>query len=274
MDQTASSEAPRRPFSRRQLLATALATPVALAAGQRWAMAQSPAITVYRGPTDRALVALTFDAGADRGYCASILDTLAGSGVRASFGVTGQWAESNGDLVQRVVAEGHQLFNHTYTHRSFTGLTPGGPGLSSAERLTELETTEQVFINLTGVDGRPYFRPPFGDFNSSVLTDLGRGGFTHNLMWSLDVNGWRGISQDQIVSRVLTNHGNGFIYLLHVGGQSQEGPALPRIISGLRSRGYGFATVSELLGGTAPPPPSATDQLVAALVRILRQILG
>lgn len=205
MDQTASSEAPRRPFSRRQLLATALATPVALAAGQRWAMAQSPAITVYRGPMDPALVALTFDAGADRGYCASILDTLAGSGVRASFGVTGQWAESNGDLVQRVVAEGHQLFNHTYTHRSFTGLTPGGPGLRSAERISELETTEQVFINLTGVGGRPYFRPPFGDFNASVLTDLGRVGFTHNLMWSLDVNGWRGISQDQIVSRVLTN---------------------------------------------------------------------
>ncbi len=274
MARTTSGPAPRRMLSRRQLLGGAAATAAALATGQRWVSVQESAITVSRGPTDRPVVALTFDAGADRGYCASILDTLAASGVRGSFGITGLWAESNGDKVQRVVAEGHQLFNHTYTHRSFTGARSCGPGLSSAERISELESTEQVFINLIGVGGRPYFRPPFGDFNSSVLTDLGRAGFTHNLMWSLDVNGWRRISQDQTVSRVLNNHGNGFIYLLHVGSQSQQGPALSRIISGLRSHGYGFATVSVLLGGAVPPPPSTVDQLVSAPVRILRQILG
>lgn len=254
MDGASTGLARGRILSRRRLLAGAMAAALAT----RWRPASTqgaPAVTVSRGPTDRPLVALTFDAGADRGYCASILDTLATSGVRASFGITGQWAEANGDLVRRVVNEGHQLFNHTWSHRSFTGRTPGTAPLSSAQRLQELEATEQMFITLTGVGGRPIFRPPFGDFDTSVLADLGRARFTHNLMWTLDVNGWRGISRDQIVARVASNHGNGFIYLLHVGAQSQEGPALPRIIDALRSRGYGFATVSELLAETANPPP-------------------
>lgn len=258
--------------SRRHLLTATGATALALGSGRRWAAAQSPAVTITRGPTSRAVVALTFDAGADRGYCASILDTLGATGVRASFGVTGQWAQANGDLMRRVVNEGHQLFNHTFSHRSFTGASTGGGSLSSAQRLEELEATERAFIDQTGVGGRPYFRPPYGDYNASVLADLGRAGFTTNLMWSLDVLGWRGTSQDQIVSRVLNNHGNGYIYLLHVGGQSQEGPALPRIISGLQSRGYGFATVSELLAASVPPP-STVDQLIQVLLRILREIL-
>ena len=68
-------------------------------------------------------MALTFDAGADRGHAEQILDTLANYGVVASFGLTGHWAKENPDLVERMVAEGHMLFNHTYSHRSFTGFS-------------------------------------------------------------------------------------------------------------------------------------------------------
>ncbi|HEY2593413.1 MAG TPA: polysaccharide deacetylase family protein, partial [Chloroflexota bacterium] len=73
------------------------------------------------GPS--GVVALTFDAGADRGYAEAILDTLKTEGVPASFGMTGQWAQANPDLVQRMVAEGHRLINHTWEHRSWTGLS-------------------------------------------------------------------------------------------------------------------------------------------------------
>lgn len=68
-------------------------------------------------------VALTFDAGADRGYAEAILDTLDEYGIKASFGITGHWAEENPDLVARMVEDGHMVFNHTWTHRSFTGFS-------------------------------------------------------------------------------------------------------------------------------------------------------
>jgi peptidoglycan/xylan/chitin deacetylase (PgdA/CDA1 family) len=236
-----------RTLSRRRFVAGASATGFAVAHGRRLAQAQSSAISITRGPTGQPVVALTFDSGGDRGYAGSILDTLANAGIRASFGITGQWAESNGSLVQRIAAEGHVLINHSYSHPSFTGL-------SSAARKTEVESTERVLTSLTGRGGRPYFRPPYGNYDSSVLADLGAAGFTHNVLWSLDALGWKGLTQDQIVNRVLGNHGNGYIYLMHVFSQSQEGPALPRIISGLRSLGYGFATIPQMLAGSAPPP--------------------
>jgi len=62
-------------------------------------------VIVDHGPAGCNAVALTFDAGADRGYAEPILDTLGKQGVPASFGMTGQWAEKNPDLVRRMVAE-------------------------------------------------------------------------------------------------------------------------------------------------------------------------
>jgi len=259
-------EAGRHVASRRQVLGGLGATVVAGVWGQRWASAQEtppevppeslpqPAVSIFRGPTTKSLVSLTWDCGADRGYAPVILDTLASTDIKASFGVTGLWARASSDLLERIVNEGHHLFNHTFDHRSFTGTSSTTAPLTSEERAQELESAEAVFSEVAGAQGRPYFRPPYGDFDDGVLVDLGANGFTHNLMWTLDCNGWRGLTQDQIVARVLANHGNGYIYLLHVGAGSLEGPALPRIISGLRGKGYAFATIPDLLAGTEPAP--------------------
>ena len=78
--------------------------------------------TIIDGGTNGRLeVALTFDAGADTGYAAEILDLLRDEGIEATFGMTGVWAQANPELVQRMVAEGHQLMNHTWDHSSLTG---------------------------------------------------------------------------------------------------------------------------------------------------------
>src|SRR5207237_10935132 len=83
--------------------------------------AATPMPQASTGPS----VALTFDAGADRGYAEDILDVLLETRVLASFGVTGNWAKANPDLVRRMVAHGHLVFNHTLDHRSFTGVSDG-----------------------------------------------------------------------------------------------------------------------------------------------------
>ena len=128
--------------------------------------AQDRAVTIHEFDTDEPVLALTFDAGSDRGYAPMILDVLAEEGIRATFGMTGAWAEANPDLILRIVNEGHQLINHTWTHRSFTGRsTPGTAPLTTAERLEELTRTENVIREIAGVEMRPYFRPPYGDYD-------------------------------------------------------------------------------------------------------------
>lgn len=149
-------------------------------------VAASAAASITRGLTGQKLVSLTFDAGADRGYAGSILDTLAARGVRASFGMTGGWAGANGDLIQRIWREGHHLINHTRTHRSFTGFSTGAAALTPAERLDELETTEASLKALTGSGAKPWFRPPYGDQDAGVLRDIAADGFRYNVMWTVD----------------------------------------------------------------------------------------
>ena len=197
--------------------------------------------TIRKFDTEEKVYALTFDAGADRGYAARILDTLKANGVRASFGMTGVWAQANPDLIQRIVNEGHLLINHSWNHPSFNTLT-------SAQRADELKRTENLIREQTGVDMRPWFRPPYGEYNDSVLNDLAANGYTINVMWSTDSLGWQGLSPAQITQRVVDGATPGGIGLFHVGAQSQDAAALQGIIDRLHERGYRFETVEEMAG--------------------------
>ena len=204
---------------------------------------------VFRGPTNRRFIALTFDAGADVGYTALILDTLRAKGVHASFGMTGAWAEAHPDLVRRMAAEGHDFINHTYDHDSFTGVSTGRRALPFEERTRQIERTEAIVTALTGKSMRPYFRPPYGDYDSGVNADLARLGFTQNVLWTIDSTGWRGVPAGTIVDRCLSNAAPGAIIVFHVGSQSLDGPALAPIVDGLRQQGYALGTIRDLIEG-------------------------
>lgn len=205
-------------------------------------------ITIRRADTSEKIVALTFDAGSDRGYAAEILDTLQDEGVRATFGMTGAWAEQHPELVRRMVNEGHQIINHTYDHASWTGFSTGAPPLSSAERAAELEKTEAVVEQIAGYDMRPYFRPPYGDYDESSLADLLANGYTVNVMWTVDSLGWNGLSASEIMRRIVDGTVPGAIHLFHVGAASADAEALPGIIAQLRGGGYRFVTVEQMVG--------------------------
>src|SRR5207302_4835557 len=108
-------------------------------------------------------VALTFDAGADRGYAEDILNILQDEHIVAGFGLTGQWARANPDLVRRMAADGHLVFNHTLDHRSFTGVSDQLGGLSPARRRGELDDADAIIAPLIGHSTRPLYRLPYGD---------------------------------------------------------------------------------------------------------------
>jgi peptidoglycan/xylan/chitin deacetylase (PgdA/CDA1 family) len=207
----------------------------------------APALVVRRGSPDRAVVALTFDAGSDTGYAAEILDALAANEVIATFGITGRWAEANPDLVRRMVAEGHQLVNHTYDHPSFTGWSTGTAPLTRAERIEQLDRADAAIRAAAGVTAAPWFRPPYGDEDESVRVDVGSAGYAYELLWTVDSLGWKGDPPDDVARRCLDGAVPGAIYLLHVGAASSDHLALQPIIDGLRARGYGFTTASGLV---------------------------
>lgn len=202
---------------------------------------------IRKGNADRNMVAFSFDAGSDAGYAAQILDTLLASGVHASFGMTGKWAEQNPDLLRRIVNEGHELINHTYSHASFTGESTGKAPLTQAERWDELDRTEGAVRQIAGGTTKPYFRPPYGDYDDSVNVDVGARGYAYNVMWTVDSRGWTGLPAADITQRCVDMAEAGAIYVFHVGGASQDGPALQAIIDGLRAAGYEIGSVSGVL---------------------------
>jgi peptidoglycan-N-acetylglucosamine deacetylase len=193
-----------------------------------------------------AVVALTFDAGADRGYAEDILDLLRADHVPASFSVTGNWATQNPDLVRRMAADRHLIVNHSLDHQSFTGASDRRGGLSGAGRRAELDNADVVIAPLIGHSTRPWYRLPYGDDDARMTTDLLPAGYTRKVGWTVDTLGWRGASASDIVERSLRLAAPGAIYVLHVGRASQDGPALARIVTGLRERGFGFVTIEAL----------------------------
>ncbi|MGV3758815.1 MAG: polysaccharide deacetylase family protein [Actinomycetota bacterium] len=207
------------------------------------------ATVTRQGPTSRPVVALTFDAGSDLGYASAILDTLAANGIRASFGLTGDWTVEHPEVVARMAREGHQLVNHTWSHPSFTGYSTGTAPLPTAERIAELTRAEAAIVDASGVAAEPWFRPPYGDYDQSVLVDVGSIGYRFVAMWTIDSLGWNGLSASEITTRCLDGAEPGAIYLFHVGSASADHAALQAIIDGLRARGYGFATLAGLVDG-------------------------
>jgi peptidoglycan/xylan/chitin deacetylase (PgdA/CDA1 family) len=193
-------------------------------------------------------MALTFDAGADRGYAARILSILERNHVRASFGMTGRWAEANKDLVRRMVRDGDVLMNHTFDHRSFTGYSSNSAPLTTAQRTWEITSTEKTIRRLTGKSTKPYFRPPYGDYDAATLTLARSLGYRYAVMWTIDTLGWNHASTAQILSRCLTGARPGAIVMMHVGIQSLDALALQNVISGLKQRGYRLVTVDQVAG--------------------------
>jgi peptidoglycan/xylan/chitin deacetylase (PgdA/CDA1 family) len=206
-----------------------------------------PAIAIYHGDPNEPNVALTFDAGSDVGYAVEILDLLRANGITATFGMTGLWAEKHPELVARMADEGHVLMNHTYDHTSFTGHTTNEAPLTRAERIDQLARAEAAVLAASGRSTRPWFRPPYGDQDASVLADVGSVGYPYMVMWSVDSLGWKGIPAAQVTQRCLDAAEPGAIVLMHVGAASTDFEALQDIIDGVRARGLGFATVAELL---------------------------
>lgn len=197
---------------------------------------------VARGDPDSRKIALTFDAGADSAPASDILDTLAKHEVHATFFLTGKWIERNPELTRRIAAEGHEIGNHTYSHRCLTEL-------SAEDIANEAEKTEQLALKLTDRTTKPLLRVPMGSRDDRVLQILKDLGY-RSVYW--DIDSWDAISRKRMTSakieeRVLGMIRNGSIVLMHCGSRPTA-DALDSMLQKLIAQGYEQVTVGELLG--------------------------
>jgi peptidoglycan-N-acetylglucosamine deacetylase len=192
-------------------------------------------------PGDEHIVSITFDDGPNPRATTRILDVLRREKVAATFFVLGRHAERWPELVRRASLEGHQIGNHGYFHRKLHRRSPA----YVRDDLTR--GTEQI-VRASGV--RPvHFRAPHG-FRSPWVTPIAASLGQRTVGWSLGVWDSARPGAEVIAERAIKGMHAGSILLLHDGDgydadgdRMQTAEALPRIIEGLRGRGFRFTTL-------------------------------
>jgi peptidoglycan/xylan/chitin deacetylase (PgdA/CDA1 family) len=206
------------------------------------------AVVVTQPDTGRQEVALTFDAGDGPGHTQEILDLLDRYGVVATFGVTGEWATANPELLREIVSRGHQVINHSYSHGSFTGHSSGGAALTPGQIKSEVLDTEQAIWEYGDhYEVRGFFRFPYGDYDAETLRVLKEIGYDYTIWWGCDSLAWNGHTAEQIVQSCGRDKlAPGLIVLLHVEPDADLA-ALPGLIETYRAAGYQMVTVEQLI---------------------------
>lgn len=182
---------------------------------------------------DKGKISLTFDQGYENGYTSKILDVLKEKNVKATFFVVQDYAERNGELVQRMIDEGHTVGNHSVKHKSM-------PTLSEDECIEEIKGLHD-YIKENFDYEMNLFRPPMGEYSEYSLAVTKNCGYK-TVLWSFAYADWdTGNQPDKAQSlEKLTNalH-NGAIYLLH-SVSSTNAEILADFIDNARQAGYEF----------------------------------
>jgi len=196
---------------------------------------------VTRGPAGKHRVALTFDDGPNPLYTETIMEALKQYDGRATFFLVGMMAQQYPDLVLNLLAAGHELGNHTYTHPNITKLTQN-------ELIAEILRTRVLIKDISG--RQTYlFRPPGGNIDDATTKQLRA--LDYNIIyWDINAGEYRKTaSPEEQVRRMLANIKDGSIVLLHNGPVDGTMSILPGLLAGLRAKGFSFVTVSELVAG-------------------------
>ncbi len=222
----------------------------------------------HQGAGGEHEVALTFDDGPDPKWTPQVLDILKARGVKAAFFLVGVNAEKYPDLVRRIVAEGHEIGNHTYYHPNLAICWPEHIRL-------ELNATQLLLETITG-RSTTLFRPPYAaDTSPSSLADLAPLRIANEMNYlvvleNIDPQDWARPGADVILQRIKQQRHDGSIILLHDAGgdRSQTIAALPQIIDWLQTRGDTIVPLSKLVGSSrdAVMPPVGAAQRIPRFV--------
>lgn len=215
--------------------------------------APHPPAAVYSVPTDRKVVALTFDISWGDKRAEPILDILKNKGVKnATFFLSSPWSKTHPELVKKIADGGYEIGSHGHKHDNYSQY-------SDEEIRRQIATAHGILTEVTGREPK-LIRMPNGDFDKRVLRiaeDLNY----KVIQWDTDSLDWTNPGVNAIVSRVVDKAHPGDIILLHASDScKQTHEALPAIIDQLRAKGYEFVTVSQMLSQTETEGKTVEDK--------------
>ena len=231
----------------------------------------SPWVVQRFGAEDSVKIALTFDDGPDAKYTPAILDTLKSRGVKATFFVVGRQADEYPNLLRRIIREGHEVGNHTYTHPN---LSLTSPFVAKLEIVGTGRLIETIINRRTALFRAPYF----GDADPTTADELEPIGMATDLGYlnvgvHIDSQDWHITDPDSILRLTMHLSGDGNIVLLHDSGGDRRATVamLGKLIDSLRAYNREPVLVSELAGITREEanPVMASRSLFSRTVDVL-----
>lgn len=195
-------------------------------------------LPIYGTDDDSMRISLTMNCAWGAQDIPEILDILDQYQVRATFFVVGTWAEKYPDAVKLIYSRGHEIGNHSYSHRL--------PSQSTVEQLeTEINRCNEIVEQITG-EKPVLYRAPSGDYTNEVVQLANRLGMAA-IKWTADSVDWKkDVSKTELINRILNGADSGGILLFHNDTQYTVA-ALPEILEQLTSRGFQFVPVSDLI---------------------------
>ncbi|MFW6023030.1 MAG: polysaccharide deacetylase family protein [Halanaerobiaceae bacterium] len=196
----------------------------------------NPNNAYYHGVRGSNNISLTINVDWGEEYLPGMLNILEENNVRATFFVTGNWANKNPEILKKIVKLGHEIGNHGYSHKH--------PKQLSDDGLVDLiKKNEELIFKITG-EKTDLFAPPYGEVDERISNIARKIGY-NTIMWSADTIDWQRPTPEIIIQRAVNKIDDGGIILMHPTEPSLA--ALDDIIKTLQGREYKFVKVSELI---------------------------
>ena len=194
-------------------------------------------LPIYSVDTPEKKIAITFDAAWSAEDTDQLIKILQNHNAKATIFAVGDWVEKNPDAVKKFHKNGHEMANHSDTHAAFSKI--------SRENIKEEIINCNIKIkNITGVSPK-LVRAPSGDYDNKSI-EVTESLNMKMIQWDCDSLDYKGLSIDEIYNRIINKVQNGSIILFHNGVENTP-EALDKILAKLKTDGYEFVTVSELI---------------------------
>jgi peptidoglycan/xylan/chitin deacetylase (PgdA/CDA1 family) len=198
---------------------------------------------------------MTFDDGPSAENTPRLLEILKQRNIKATFFLIGQNAAANPDIVRRILAEGHEVGNHSWTH-------PQLSKLSDDRVRVEITKTQDAIKDASGYSPT-LLRPPYGAITPRQREWIANQFGLNIILWSVDPFDWKRPGVSVITQRILSQVRPGAIILSH-DIHKQTVDAMPATLDALIAKGYKFVTVSQLIAMNKPKPPPADESARSA----------
>lgn len=210
---------------------------------------QATKVVFTRCEIQQPTIALTFDDGPHPDFTPRLLDILKQAGIKVTFFMVGRCVVTYPQIVKRMVDEGHEVANHSWSHPLLTEL-----GQTSVE--SQLRRTHDAIVKACGVVPA-YYRPPYGEIRLSQRKRIQDTFGYCTILWDVDPLDWQPPRNSQKVhDRILEQTRAGSIILCHDIHETTV-DAMTTTIADLKAKGFQFATVSQLIQLEAQTPPVA-----------------